>query len=122
MEQQALDLRPPLPLAPKRKDRSTSADALVDLKASGKLGEQQLRVLAALAFGVREGWDGVTSLELSDGAEIDRYVAARRLPELEEQRLVRRLPERHCAISGRRSATWEPTEAGRQAVREGLLR
>lgn len=121
--QGVLDLAPPLPPSLKPAPRSTSAEALCEIKATGVLGEQQRAVLVALAEVCRcfEGPWGRTSREVARGSGVDRYVVARRLPELEREGLVERYDVRLCDVTERKAITWKPTAAGHQAVRERLV-
>lgn len=48
-----------------------------------------------------------TSLELARKAGMDRYVVAKRLPDLEKQGLARKGIARGCRVSGEKSFTWE---------------
>ena len=64
-------------------------------------GEQQKIVLAAVT-----DHPGCTSMELSVVCGLDRYQVARRLPELERVRLVRKGPIRVCQVGGRKAVTW----------------
>ena len=51
---------------------------------------------------------GLTSNELARATGLDRYMLARRLPELcDHDRVVRGDPRR-CEVSGRKAATWWP--------------
>ena len=55
-------------------------------------------------------WPGATSRELAEKSGLDRYVLARRLPEVERQGLIQRGPFKRCEISGRPALTWWPKE------------
>lgn len=48
-----------------------------------------------------------TSMELSVRGKMDRYVTARRLPELAAGHLVSRRTARTCTVSGKKAVTWE---------------
>jgi len=53
-------------------------------------------------------YPGRTSAELAAQSQgIDRWTAARRLPELRAAQLVRNGAERRCAVTGKRALTWE---------------
>lgn len=54
---------------------------------------------------------GMTSRELAD-AGMDRHECARRLPEAEAMKLVRRGEARKCGVSGKQALTWFPVEQG----------
>lgn len=93
------------PLA-RRTDPQSSHSAAEEVTRSGKREGQVLAVLAL----VRK-YPGSTSLELAKhSVGLDRYVTARRLPELEKQGLVRKGDERPCTINGRSMVTWWPTD------------
>lgn len=82
-------------------DPHTSHLAAREVERSGLGRRQRDMVLAALRrFGRR------TSLELAQCADLDRYVIARRLPELERAGLVARGPAVQCPASGRQAITW----------------
>lgn len=84
-------------------DPTTSNEAAAEVVADGTVGRQSLAVLEALRkSGAR------TSAELAaEWSGFDRYVAARRLPELESQGMVRRIGTRACAITKRIATVWE---------------
>lgn len=85
-------------------DPSTSREAAAKITHSGKREGQQL---AALAL-VRK-YPGCTSLELArKGGTMDRYVLARRLPEIERGGLVYQSTPKVCGISGHKAVTWWP--------------
>jgi hypothetical protein len=48
----------------------------------------------------------VTSAELASTGGLDRYMVARRLPDLNRDGLVSRGQARRCAITGRWAITW----------------
>lgn len=98
------DPRPRHP-ASRATDPDTSHDAEAKINASGKRDTQSSRVL--LAACIRPGR---TSAEL--GREVGRYIAARRLPELERYGYVVRGEQRKCRESGNMATTWTPTELG----------
>lgn len=84
-------------------DPITSYMAGEDMHASGAAYAQAVQVLD-LVF----AHPGSTSRELAAIGGLDRYVPARRLPELERSGEVRRGEIRKCRIGGRASATWWP--------------
>jgi len=90
-------------------DPSTSHAAADYITTTGKRGAQQ--TMAATAV---QQYPGLTSLELARRTSMDRYVLARRLPECEELRLVRRGEVRVCTASGRQALTWWPIDAAEQ--------
>jgi hypothetical protein len=87
----------------RRTDIATSHEAAEAIKASGELGRQQLEVLAAL-----RRWPGLTSLELAARMQRDRWMVARRLPELVPIYARRGDPEAgECrVVNGRRHVLW----------------
>ncbi len=84
-------------------DIESSHAAADEVKSSGRLAIQQSQVLAA----VRE-WPGRTSRELAQYMHCDRYLVARRLPELESAGKVRKGGLRECAIGHRLACEWWP--------------
>lgn len=84
-------------------DPSSSHDAADFIEASGRRAAQQ-----ALAAKAVEQYPGLTSLELSRRARMDRYMLARRLPECEKLGTVRRGQIRTCTASGRSACVWFP--------------
>lgn len=85
-----------------KRGQSTSKKAAEKLVDSGNHKAQMEIVLIHL----REN-PGVTSLELAERAGMDRYVVARRLPDLLKQGLVRQCAARKCRIGGSSAMTWE---------------
>lgn len=111
-----------LPPRARATDPPTSHDAGEAHVATGRAQREQDVVLAALE---RHGRDGVTSDELAAAAGLDRYLVARRLPELRDVRGAARVygyplvPEkRRSMISGRKAMVWRPatTEPEQQAL------
>jgi hypothetical protein len=90
-------------------DPFTSHEAAEVLTMTGVRAAQQR--LAALAV---KQYPGLTSLELSQRARMDRYMLARRLPECEEAKEVRRGQVKKCSVSGRSAVTWYPPEVAEQ--------
>lgn len=90
---------------PARSDDPTSSHEAADfIVGSGKQAQQQAQAAAA----VRKH-PGLTSLELARATGIDRFVLARRLPEVEREGLIRRGIVRKCSASnGRSGVTWHP--------------
>jgi len=91
-------------------DPDTSHEAAHDLVSSGLQAQQQARVLAAM-----RRHPGLTSRELAANAGIDRYVVARRLPELLDAGLAVHGAPRVCSISQKRCQTWLPVLASNEA-------
>lgn len=88
-------------------DISTSHEAALHVVASGAQAAQQDRAaFAVLAY------PGLTSMELAKATGHDRYMLARRLPELLEDGRAWRGPKKPCAVSGRSACTWWPVAPG----------
>lgn len=51
-------------------------------------------------------YPGKTSLELADISGMDRYIVARRLPQLEHGGMVRKGEIRQCTVGHRNAVTW----------------
>ena len=86
----------------RRTDPSTSHEAAREVELSGAAGTQRGQVLAALMR-----MDTPTSGEIAATSGIDRHTVSKRLPELEEKCLARRLGTRICRARGTRMLTWE---------------
>ena len=97
------------PPAARNTDPHSSHDAAEHVTLSGARARQQ-----ALAVTAVEQYPGHTSLELAQRAHMDRYMLARRLPEVERIEAVRRGQERRCSVSGRLACTWWPLGVGEQ--------
>lgn len=95
--------------AARNSDPSSSHYAADYMDASGKRAHQQHRAYAAV-----KAHPGKTSMELHTLTEICRFELARRLPECETGKLVRKGATRVCTISGRKAVTWWPAEPGEQ--------
>lgn len=85
----------------RQEDPEASHLAAAEVTDSGRR-ESQLRTVLAL---VRQH-PGSTSLELSRLGALDRYVIARRLPELEDGGLVLRGEQRICRAGRRLATVW----------------
>ena len=83
-------------------DPETSHSAGREITASGKRHGQLLGVLALV-----KRYPRLTSLELSRKSTFDRFITARRLPELASAGLVIRGAARRCTVGNRASVTWE---------------
>ena len=70
------------------------------VESTGIASNQRLIVSKAVA-----DFPGMTSKELADAAGIDRFMVARRLPEIVS---VKRGEARECRIGKRQSLTWWP--------------
>jgi hypothetical protein len=84
-------------------DPQSSHAAAEEVKSSGRLALQQAQVLDAV-----RRWPGRTSRELARYIGGDRYVVARRLPELEVALKVRKGGTRLCSMGGRPAVEWWP--------------
>ena len=82
-------------------DPESSHLAASAITKSGKRKRQVIRVLDLVMM-----YPCKTSLELSLLGELDRYVIARRLPELERGFLVRKGEQRTCSAGKRMAVTW----------------
>lgn len=83
-------------------DPGSSHEAADENTRSGARASQQHRVLAWV-----RRWPGRTSRELAALANVDRYMIARRLPELAPVH-IRRGELRTCAVTHKRAVTWFP--------------
>lgn len=93
----------PAPLTAKG-DPWTSREAARELTRSGMRAEQKLAVLKAL-----QQHPGTTSAELARESGLDRFLCARRLPDLRADDLVTNgVPQetRVCRVTGRPSLVW----------------
>jgi len=86
-------------------DPASSHAAAVAITRDGTRGEQAAEVLAGL-----QRHPGLTSRELAVRVGLDRYVVARRLPELAQATppRARKGDSRLCHQSGRLACTWWP--------------
>lgn len=85
-------------------DPGSSHEAADFIVGSGKQAQQQAQAAAAV-----RNHPGLTSLELARATGVDRFLLARRLPEVEREGLIRRGIVRKCAASnGRSGVTWHP--------------
>jgi hypothetical protein len=91
-----------IPIA-RHADPDTSKAAAKQITDSGVRGEQHRTVLTAV-----QACPGKTSRELAAEAGLDRYMVARRLPELEKMGVVQRETERMCTIGKLSATTWRP--------------
>lgn len=94
-------------------DISTSHEAAAHVVSSGLQAAQQDRAASAIeAHPGLTSMDGLTSMELAKATGHDRYMLARRLPELLEDGRAWRGPKKPCAVSGRSACTWWPVAPG----------
>lgn len=87
----------------------TSWEAAEKLESSGKGAHQRAIALTAV-----ELHPGLTSYELARHCRLDRFQLARRLPEVERTKLIRRGEKRVCSVTGMSAMTWWPVETGEQ--------
>ena len=88
------------PLA-RHSDPQTSRMSAREHESSGRLNAQCVAVLEAVT-----ARGGLTSAELAHAAGLDRYMVARRLPDLRERGLVANGEARRCGVTGRAAITW----------------
>ncbi|WP_457320457.1 winged helix-turn-helix domain-containing protein [Stenotrophomonas sp. P5_B8] len=88
-------------------DISTSHEAAARVVSSGLQAFQQDRAASAV-----KQHPGMTSMELAKATGQDRYMLARRLPELLEDGRAWRGPKKPCQVSGRSACTWWPVAPG----------
>jgi hypothetical protein len=86
-------------------DPSSSRSAAEEVTGSGRRQRQIETVLALV-----RAYPGKTSLELALLGGVDRYIIARRLPELEEASLVTRGSVRLCTSGNRPALSWYPVK------------
>ncbi len=95
-------------LHPDRAPLAAAADpisshlAAAELTSSGRRASQKAEIVAWLRTQERP----LTSMEITHAADLDRYMVARRLPDLERDGFVERGPMRVCTASGRPAITW----------------
>lgn len=83
-------------------DPTTSHEAATQLKDSGKHAHQKTVVLGALS----RCRMSATSAEIAQDNELDRYLVARRLPDLEKDGWVEKEGKRQCRVTGRKGVVW----------------
>ncbi|MFG6111151.1 winged helix-turn-helix domain-containing protein [Stenotrophomonas nematodicola] len=88
-------------------DIGTSHEAAVHVVATGIQAWQQDRAAAAV-----KAHPGLTSMELAKATGHDRYMLARRLPELLDTARVWRGPKKTCKVSRISACTWWPVAPG----------
>jgi len=90
------------PPATRKTDPPTSRMAEKQITESGQRDTQCRQVFAAL-----QRHEGRTSRELADIGDLDRYMVARRLPDLDQrQGLVIQAESRYCALTKSQCVTW----------------
>lgn len=100
-----------LPMAlPDPPHRARSADPVTSHRAADHVeATGQAQREAAIVLRSLRDLPGRTSRELAELAGLDRYMVARRLPELREAGHAENGPDRACASSGRSAMTWTAT-------------
>lgn len=93
----------------RRNDPDTSYAAAVSCTASGRRKTQRELLFAAL-----QRYPGHTSAELARICGIDRYAAARRLPDLRHDGFAENGDERICTVQGTLAITWYPAPPRQQ--------
>jgi len=88
----------------RQSDPETSEQAAAQHHESGKRQTNKAKLLEA----VRRA-PGKTSAEYAAQIDIDRVEAARRLPDLRNDGLVRQGEARKCNVKGSKAKTWQPT-------------
>lgn len=83
-------------------DPWTSHAAAREVTRSGTRAVQQNICLGAVRL-----WPSSTSAELARHIKSDRFMTARRLPELRTAGFLRNGEARTCAVTGQKSLTWE---------------
>ena len=78
------------------------------IEESGQRARQKTLVLLALQDFVRFYGHGATSAELAAFRHWSRYMPARRLPDLADDGLVQRGPQRICSIKRTVAIEWWP--------------
>lgn len=86
-------------------DPVSSHEAADEIVASGKQTQQKQSVLNALKSHMEEHGPA-TSAELARLFNMDRYMVARRLPDLEKDRAVVRRGMKRCSVSGKQATAW----------------
>ena len=89
----------------RRTDPDTSHQAAIQFVAVGKHAKQMAEVLNTLRR-INASGVVVTSAELAAYMETDRYVTARRLPDLRKRGLVEQCQKTTCTVSNTQAVTW----------------
>jgi hypothetical protein len=87
-------------------DPATSHEAAEHITATGARAAQQRLAVEAV-----KQYPGLTSRELGRRTTLCRFLLARRLPECETGKSVKRGQARRCSVSGRMAVTWWPADA-----------
>lgn len=88
----------------RRTDPESSHLAAEHVTRSGARAHQQAQAIAAV-----RAYPGMTSFELAMRTDLDRYMLARRLPEVVCAGLVRKGDSKRCSVTGRLALTWWAT-------------
>lgn len=83
-------------------DPQTSHEAAEKLVSSGALTKQMTLVLDVLR---KHG--PCTSAELAERSGLDRYVVARRLPDLQKRQRATKVTARVCSVGGNKATVWK---------------
>jgi hypothetical protein len=102
-----------VPIARNTDPRSSHAAAAEITHSSARLRQSVRVLLLVLAH------PGRTSRELAEHG-LDRYIIARRLPELEEAGAVFRSGFRVCTQGKRVATTWLPTPRAQRAIEKAM--
>ena len=90
----------------RRTDPDTSHQAAIQFVALGKHAKQSAEVLNTLRR-INASRVMVTSAELAAYMGVDRYVTARRLPDLAKKGLVEKCRKTICTVNGTPAVTWK---------------
>jgi Mn-dependent DtxR family transcriptional regulator len=91
----------------RRTDPDTSHQAAIQFVALGKHAKQSAEVLNTLRRINASRDVVVTSAELAAFMGVDRYVTARRLPDLAKKGLVEQCTKTTCTVNGTSAVTWK---------------
>lgn len=90
-------------ISARKTDPVTSHQAAEHMQVTGTASSQRFATLTAL-----KSYPNTTSAELAQAAELDRYMVARRLPELRDSGRVVMGKPRRCTVGKRNAVTWSP--------------
>lgn len=88
-------------------DSSGSHEAAASIVRSGRHAAQKDRTEAAV-----RRYPGMTSMQLAQATGMDRYMVARRLPDLAKEGRAHRGAKARCPISNITVCTWWPVAQG----------
>jgi len=86
-------------------DPGSSRKAAVALTESGRASDQR-----SVVYGALREHPGCTSAELAEAMGVDRFMVARRLPDLRRLEQAVNGPERTCNVNHTRAITWYAAE------------